>query len=107
MGKSQSHTRAQNTAAGKGGRTEVPQRGGTRLDALGAGGRATEVERSGSKQGLEKAARRLQKAKDAGAGQAVLQVPQKDMDAAAAAMREIGVSGTVKNMGSTNRRSVR
>ena len=107
MSKSQSHKRAQGKAAGKGGRTEVPQRGGTRLDALSTGGRATEVERSGTSQGLEKAARRLQKAKKAGATQAVLQVPQKDMDAAAEAMRKVGVHGTVKNMGSTKRRSVR
>jgi hypothetical protein len=105
--KSESHKRAQNKAAGKAGRTEVPQRGGTRLDALSAGGRATEVERSGSSQGLESAARRLQKAKNAGATQTVMQVPQKDMDAAAAAMRKVGVPGTVKNMGGTKRRSVR
>lgn len=107
MTKSESHRKAQNKAAGKSGRTEVPQRGGTRLDALSAGGRATEVERSGTSKGLEKAARRLQKAKSAGANQAVLQVPQKDLDAATAAMRKIGVTGTVKNMGGTQQRSVR
>jgi len=106
MSKSESHKRAQSKAAGKGGRTEVPQPGGTRLDALSKGGRATEVERSGSTQGLQKAARRLQKAQNAGASQVVLQVPQKDMDAAAAAMRKASVKGTVKNMGSTKRRSV-
>jgi hypothetical protein len=106
MAKTESHKRAQNKAAGKRGRTEVPQQGGTRLDAMSAGGRATEVERSGSSQGLEKAARRLQKAKRAGASQAVMQVPQKDMDAAGAAMRKVGVSGTVKNMSGTKRRSV-
>ena len=74
---------------------------------MSAGGRATEVERSGSRQGLEKAARRLQKAKNAGASQAVIQVPQKDMDAAAAAMRKVGVKGSVRNMSGTKRRSVR
>ena len=107
MTKSQSHKRAQDKAAGKGGRTEVPQRGGTRIDALTSGGRATEVERGGTPQRLEKAARRLAKAKKAGATQAVLQVPQKDMDAAAEAMRKVGLHGTVKNMSATQRRSVR
>ena len=107
MSKSQSHKRAQSKAAGKSGQTEVPQRGGTYLDALSAGGKATEVERSGTKRGLNQATGRLQKAKNAGATQIVLQVPQNDMDAATAAMREAGLSGTVKNMGGTKRRSVR
>ena len=106
MSKSESHKRAQSKAAGKKGKTEVKQRGGTRLDALSAGGRATEVERGGTKQSLEQAASRLKKAKNAGASQAVLQVPQSAMDSAAAAMRVVGVSGTVKNMGGTKRRSV-
>ena len=34
------------------------------------------------------------------------QKPQKDMNAAAEAMRKVGVGGTVKNMGGTKRRSV-
>ena len=86
------------------GRTEVPLPGGKRLDArTQGGGRATEVERSGSSQGLEAAARRL---KQSGAPQKVLQVPQKDMGAAAQAMRKVRVGGTVKNMGGTKRRSV-
>ncbi|MEE9168939.1 MAG: hypothetical protein V3U73_04200 [bacterium] len=49
------------------------------------------------------AARRL---KQSGTPQKVLQVPQKNMDAAAQAMRNVGVGGTVKNMGGTKRRSV-
>ena len=100
-----SHRRAKSKAAGPGGRTEVPLPGGKRLDALTqGGGRATEVERSGSAQGLLAAARRLNQS---GATQKVLQVPQKDMDAAAQAMLKAGVSGTIKNMGGTKRRSVR
>lgn len=102
MSKSESHKRAQSKAAGKTGQTEVPISGNRRLDAK-SGNRATEVERSGSAQGLEQAARRL---RDSGAPQKVLQVPQTDLAKAAKAMRDVGVHGTVKNMGSTKRRSV-
>jgi hypothetical protein len=66
-------------------------------------GRATEIERSGTAAGLQAAARRL---RDANASQRILQVPQQDMDAAAAAMRMVGVHGTVKNMAGTKRRPV-
>ncbi len=99
MPETPSHRRAKNKAAGPGGQTEVPLPGGKRLD----GGRATEIERSGSAQGLAAAARRL---KQSGARQKVLQVPQKDMDPAAKAMRKVGIGGTVKNMGGTKSRSV-
>lgn len=105
MAERDSHRRAKNKAAGRGGSTEVPLRGNQRLDALSAGGkRATEVERSGTKAGLAAAARRLKKS---GAPQKVLQVPQKDMPEASKALREAGIGGTVKNMGGTKRRSVR
>lgn len=53
--------------------------------------------------GLEKAAKRL---KDSGKPQKILQVPQKDMAKAAKALKNVGVGGTVKNMGGTKRRSV-
>lgn len=53
--------------------------------------------------GLEKAAKRL---KDSGRPQKVLQVPQKDMAKAAKAVQNVGISGTVKNMGGTKKRSV-
>ena len=82
MPETPSHRRAKNKAAGPGGQTEVPLPGGKRLDArTQGGGRATEVERSGSAQGLEAAASRLKQTR---APQKVLQVPQKDMDAAQA-----------------------
>ena len=104
MPETPSHRRAKSKAAGPGGQTEVPLPGGKRLDArTQGGGRATEVERSGSAQGLEAAASRLKQTR---APQKVLQVPQKDMDAAAKAMRKVGVGGTVKNMAGTKRRSV-
>lgn len=103
MPESQSHKRAKSKAAGKSGKTEVRLKGKHRLDAE-SKGRATEVERSGQKARLEKAAQRL---KDSGKPQKVLQVPQKDMDKAADAMKEKGVTGTVKNMGGTQRKSVR
>lgn len=100
-----SHKRAKAKAAGKGGKTEKKLPGGKRLDAITKGdGTATEVERSGTTQGLNRAAQRLKKS---GARQKVLQVPQKDMDNAAAAMKKAGIGGTVKNMGGTNKRSVR
>ena len=104
MGESRAHKRAKSKAAGKHGQTEVPLTGDRYLDALtSGGGRATEVERSGYPARLEEAAQRL---KASGAKQHVLQVPQKDMSAAAQAMRDAGVKGTVKNIGGTRRRSV-
>jgi hypothetical protein len=103
MSESQSHKRAKAKAAGPSGQTEKPLPGHRRLDAA-TRGRATEVERSGDPRKLQEAAHRLAAA---GKPQRVLQVPQKDMDKAAEAMRAAGLSGTVKNMGGTKRRSVR
>ncbi len=102
MPETESHKRAKRKAAGKKGQTEKPLKGGGRLDAA-TPGRATEVERSGNKSALRKAARRLKKSRKK---QKVLQVPQKDMEKASEAMREEGVSGTVKNMSGTKRRSI-
>lgn len=104
MSESTSHKAAKRRAAGPGGRTEVKLPGGRRLDALTkGGGRATEVERSGNSKNLAQAASRL---KASGASQKVLQVPQKDMPAAAKAMRNKSVGGTVKNMSGTKSRRV-
>jgi len=102
MAESSSHKQAKNKAAGKSGSTEFPISGGRQLDAK-TPKRATEVERSGSTKGLRQAARRL---KSVPSSQKVLQVPEKDMTKAATAMREEGVSGSVKNMAGTKRRSV-
>lgn len=102
MSESESHKRAKAKAAGKSGDTEVPL-GSSRLDAA-TQKKAVEVERSGTDQALEKAAKRL---KASGKSQKVLQVPQKDMSKAVEAMQKEGVSGTVKNMGGTKRRSAR
>jgi hypothetical protein len=103
MPESQSHKRAKSKAAGKSGQTEKQISHNRRLDAATAN-KAIEVERSGSMKGLEKAARRLKASKKP---QRVLQVPQKDMDMAAQAMRNLKMGGTVKNMGGTKSRSVR
>lgn len=103
MAESESHKRAKAKAAGPSGQTEKPLPGNRRLDAATAS-RATEVERSGDRRKLEQAARRLGVS---GRRQKVLQVPQKDMDKAAEAMRKVGVGGTVKNMGGTRRKKVR
>ena len=103
MAESNAHKRAKSKAAGKSGKTEAPLKGGRRLDAQ-TKNRATEIERSGEKQKLVKAAQRL---KDSKKPQKVLQVPQKDMPEAIEAMKTKEVSGTVKNMSGTKRRSVR
>ncbi len=96
---------AKTKAAGRGGKTEAPLRGGGRLDAkTKGGGRATEVERSGDTGKLSAAARRL---KRSGAPQKVLQVPQRDMAKARGAMRQAGIGGTVKSMSGTKRIRVR
>ncbi len=102
MAESESHKRAKSKAAGRAGKTEAPIRGNRRLDAV-TPRKATEIERSGTITGLQNAAKRL---KDSGRPQKVLQVPQKDMAKATEAMRNIGISGTVKNIGGTRRRSV-
>ncbi|MCB9743335.1 MAG: hypothetical protein H6740_12100 [Alphaproteobacteria bacterium] len=97
--------RAQRRAAGKHGRIDVPLPSGRRLSALTASGhRATEIERSGTFQRLLLAAERLA---EIGAPQSVLQVPQAHMALAAEAMRQVGVAGTVRNMGGTRRIRVR
>lgn len=102
MSESQSHKNAKRKAAGKSGQTEVDISKGRRLDAA-TKRKATEIERSGSLSGLEKAAHRL---KDSKKAQKILQVPQKDMPKAVKAMKNVGTSGTVKNMSGTKRRSV-
>ena len=103
MTESKSHKRAKAKAAGKAGETEKKLPGGRRLDAA-TNKKATEIERSGSKSGLEKAAKRLKASRKS---QKVLTVPQKDMAKARAAMKKVGVSGTVKNMSGTKRSSVK
>ena len=106
MAESDAHKRAKSKAAGPYGETEVPLDDGRRVDAITSGRkRATEIERNGTPLRLEKAAERLRDTP--GLSQRVLQVPQKDMRAAARAMKDAGVSGTVKNLGGTRRRSVR
>ena len=102
MAESDSHRRAKSKAVGRAGKTEAPLRGNRRLDAA-TPRKAIEIERSGTMAALEKAAKRL---KDSGRPQKILQVPQKDMAKAAKAMQNVGISGTVKNMGGTKRRSV-
>lgn len=69
-----------------------------------AGLRAQEVNRSGSLANLEHAAKRLRSSK---ATKRILRVPQWDMDVAAEAMRNAGVSGVVSNLSGTKRFKVR
>jgi len=103
MPESQTHKRTKSKAAGKSGQTEKQISGNRRLDAATAN-TAIEVERSGSMKGLEKAAGRLKASRKP---RKVLQVPEKDMDMAAQALRNLNLGGTVKNMGGTKSRSVR
>ena len=102
MSETTSHKRAKARAAGKQGKTEVPLKGGRRLDAA-SPRTATEVERSGNRRSLDAAARRL---KASGKPRKVLQVPQPNMSKASQAMKGQRVKGTVKNMGGTKRRSI-
>jgi len=102
MAESSSHKKTKNKAAGKSGKTEVPISKGRRLDAT-TKIKAIEIERSGNKSGLEKAAQRL---RDSRKKQKVLQVPEKDMDKAADALRKVNISGTVKNLSSTKRKRI-
>lgn len=80
MPESPSHKAAKRKAAGKSGKTEVPLKGGRRLDATRRDA-AIEVEKSGN---LDAAAKRLKASRKR---QKVLVVPQKDMAKARAAMR--------------------
>jgi len=102
MGETQSHHRAKNQAAGKYGKTEVTISRNRRIDAMTAT-TAIEIERSRHTTRLEKAARRLKASRRR---RKVLQVPQKNLGKAVKAMRRIGVRGTVRNMGGTQRRTV-
>ena len=99
---SQTHKRAQARAAGPKGKTEVAISRGRRLDATTARS-ATEIELSGSAQRLKTAASRL---KSSGKSSKVLVVPQKDLTKAGAAMRSVGVKGTVRNLTGSKRVSV-
>lgn len=103
VSESNSHKRAKAKAAGRGGKQEAPLSRGRRLDAETAR-KATEVERSGDPKALERAARRL---RASGKSQRVLQVPDSHLGKAAEAMGRVSVSGTVKNMSGTRRRSIR
>ena len=99
MGESNAHKRAKKQAAGGSGRTEVPIKGGQRLDVR-TMHKAVEIERSNSSRGLKAAATRL---KNSRKSQKVLVVPATSMAKARAAMREVGVSGTVRNISGTKR----
>jgi hypothetical protein len=98
MPESPSHKRAKSKAPGK---TEVRVRGGGRVDSA-TPKTATQVERNQSN--LRNSVAKL---KASGRPRRVLQVPQHLMNYASAEMRKQNVSGTVKNMSGTKRRSIR
>jgi hypothetical protein len=99
MPESAAHKRAKNKAAGASGKTEVPQKGGTKLDAQ-RSDTAIEVERSGN---LAAAVSRLKKSPKP---KKVLIVPQPQMPKARQAMRKGGLGGTVSNMSGTKKSRV-
>ena len=103
MAESRAHRDAKRRAAGRSGKNECPLPSGRRLDAC-TPARAIEVERSGQPLLLRRAAERLA---ESGKSQHVLIVPNHHMDLADKAMREVGVTGTVKNLGGTRSHSIR
>jgi hypothetical protein len=102
MAEKPTHKPAKARAGGSSGKTEVTIKSGRRLDAT-TRACAIEVETSGSPQRLRQAAQRL---RASGKKQRVLVVPQRDMANARDAMREVGVSGTVRNLSGTKKASV-
>lgn len=98
MSESRSHKSHKRKAAGKSGKTEVKLPGGRRLDAA-TKNRATEIERSGNYERILQAAKRLKASRKS---QHILKVPNGDMAKARKALRQLGISGTVKNMGETS-----
>jgi len=98
MPESPSHKRAKSKAPGK---TEVRVRGGGRVDSA-TSKTATQVERNQSN-----LSNSVAKLKASGRPRRVLQVPQHLMSDAVTEMRRQNVSGTIKNMSGTKRRSVR
>ena len=98
--KQSTHTRLKRRAAGPSGRTEKPQRGGTRLDAR-RKGVATEIERSGR---IGPALKRLAKETNA---RKILRVPQTDLDRAAQLARNANMNVTISNLANTKRRIVK
>ncbi|HID20401.1 MAG TPA: hypothetical protein EYP28_05650 [Methanophagales archaeon] len=98
MAEKLTHKKVKSEVAGKTGRKEVPIKGGRRLDVM-TKYKAVEIERGGPSR-LEKAAQRLKSSRKS---QKVLVVPSKSMSKAREAMREVGVSGTVRNISGTKR----
>ncbi len=102
MAVSRAHRRAQKKAAGREGQIEKTLKSGARVDAI-TRVRATEIERGPTRTSLVKAAERL---KESRRRQKVLVVPDSRMADARKAMREVGISGTVKNLSGTRRSPV-
>ena len=98
MPEKSTHKRIKSEMAGKTGKKEVVLRDGKRLDVA-TKHKAVEIERGGHSR-LVKAAQRL---KTSRRSQKVLVVPQNKMSGARKAMRQVGVSGTVRNISGTKR----
>ncbi len=82
---------------------EAPRARRRRMSERAADRRACEIDRSQTLSGLERAAKRLRSSR---AAERVLAVPQWNMDKAAAAMRNAGVSGVVTNLCGSRRQRV-
>ncbi len=99
MSESTTHKTLKGKAVGDTGKVEVKLPSGKRIDVV-TKGRAYEIERSDSIKSLKSAAKRL---KESGKAQKVLQVPQKNFSTAQKAMKEVGITGTIKNLSGTKR----
>lgn len=101
MARKSTHERMKAKMAGKTGKKEVAIKGGMRLDVM-TRHKAVEIQtgKNISISSLKKAATRLERS---GKPQKVLVVPATSMKSAREAMREVGVSGTVRNISGTQR----
>jgi len=103
MGEKEPHKKLKKKLAGKHGETEVPLSGGQRLDAANKD-TAFEIENSGNPDLIKLALKRLDKSKKP---KKVLAVPQKDFEKGIEIMKDINFSGTIRNLGGTNKKHIR
>ncbi len=99
----QQHARITRRLAGRGGKREVPIKGGGRLDVR-KPNLAMEVERSPSPARIRKAISRLRTQPGV---RHELRVPQRNLDTAVEVAKGEGTKLTIKNLGGTRRRQIK
>jgi len=97
------HHKMQRQLAGTKGKTEVPLRGGKRLDVL-KGRKAIEVERSGDPRRIALALNRLKVKRTL---KKELKVPQKDLDKAVTIAKKKNIKVTITNLSGTKKRKIK